>query len=207
MATKTITVHMPDEHAEPAWEVALLFPAQGEWSEDEYLWLTDHTRGMVEFSDGRVEVLPMSTDEHQRIVLFLYRALYAFLAARGLGIVLVAPLRLRVRPGWYREPDLLLLLSADDPRRSNQYWTGADLVLEVVSPDDPQRDLVRKRRDYARAGIPEYWIVNPASEQILVLRLAGTAYVEHGVFTRGMEATSALLERFTVAVAAVLDAV
>jgi Uma2 family endonuclease len=207
MATKTITVRMPDDHAEPAWEVALLFPAQGEWSEDEYLWLTDHTRCLVELTDGHVEVLPMPTDEHQRIVLFLYRALYAFLAARGLGIVLVAPLRLRLRPGRYREPDLLLLLSANDSRRSHRYWTGADLVLEVVGPDDPQCDLVRKRQEYARAGIPEYWIADPASEQLLVLRLAGTAYVEHGVFTRGTQATSALLEGFTVAVATVLDAV
>ena len=206
MVTKTITVPVPDDHAEPAWEVALLFPAQGEWSEDDYLWLTDHTRCLVEFTDGHVEVLPMPTDAHQRIVLFLYRALYDFLAVRGAGIILVAPLRLRVRTGRYREPDLLLLLSAADPRRSNRYWTGADLVLEVVSPDDPQRDLVRKRREYARAGIPEYWIVNPATEQILVLRLAETTYVEHGVFTRGMQATSALLEDFTVAVAAVLDA-
>lgn len=207
MPTKTITVHIPDEHAEPAWEVALLFPAQGEWSEDDYLWLTDHTRGMVELTDGHLEVLPMPTDEHQRIVLFLYRALYAFLATRGLGVVLVAPLRLRLRTGRYREPDLLLLLSANDPRRRNRYCTGADLVVELVSPDDPQRDLVRKRREYARAGILEYWIVNTASEQILVLRLAGAAYVEHGVFRRDTQATSALLEGFTVPVAAVLNAV
>jgi Uma2 family endonuclease len=206
MATKTITVPVPDDHAKPAWEVALLFPAQGEWSEDDYLWLTDHTRCLVEFTDGHVEVLPMPTDAHQRIVLFLYRALYAFLTARSLGIALVAPLRLRLRTGRYREPDLLLLLSANDSRRSNRYWTGADLVLEVVSPDDPKRDLVRKRREYARAGIPEYWIVNPATEQMLVLRLADTTYVEHGVFRRGTQATSALLEGFTVAVAAVLDA-
>ena len=103
----------PDDHAEPAWEVALLFPAQGEWSEDDYLWLTDHTRRLVEFTEGHIEVLPMPTDEHQRIVLFLYRALYAFLAARGIGIVLVAPLRLRLRTGRYREPDVLLLLSAN----------------------------------------------------------------------------------------------
>ena len=206
MATKTITVPVPDDHAKPAWEVALLFPDQGEWSEDDYLWLTDHTRCLVEFTDGHVEVLPMPTDAHQRIVLFLYRALYAFLAARSPGIVLVAPLRLRLRTGRYREPDLLLLLSANDSRRRNRYWTGADLVLEVVSPDDPKRELVRKRREYARAGIPEYWIINPATEQILVLRLAGTAYVEHGVFTRGTQATSVLLDGFTVAVAAVLDA-
>ena len=59
MATTTITVPLPDDHAEPAWEVALLFPAQGEWSEDDYLWLTDRIRRLVEFTDGRVEVLPM----------------------------------------------------------------------------------------------------------------------------------------------------
>jgi Uma2 family endonuclease len=51
---------------------------------------------------------------------------------------------------------------------------------------------VRKRQEYARAGIPEYWIVNPTTEQIFVLRLAGTTYVEHGVFTRGTQATSVL---------------
>jgi hypothetical protein len=44
MATRAITGPDLDDHAEPAWEVALLFPAQGEWSEDEYLWLTDHTK-------------------------------------------------------------------------------------------------------------------------------------------------------------------
>jgi Uma2 family endonuclease len=206
MAMKTITVPLPDDHADPAWEVALLFPPQGEWSEDDYLWLTDHTKHLVELTDGHIEVLPMPTDEHQRMVLFLYRALYAFLAAHGIGIVLVAPLRLRLRTGRYREPDVLVLLSATDARRSNRYWTGADLVLEVVSSDDPKRDLVRKRREYARAGIPEYWIVNPATEQIMVLHLEGTAYVEHGIFTRGTQATSVLLEGFTVAVAAVLDA-
>ena len=59
MATKTITVSLPDDHAEPAWEVALLLPAQGAWSEDDYLWLTDHTRGLVELTDGHIEVLPL----------------------------------------------------------------------------------------------------------------------------------------------------
>jgi Uma2 family endonuclease len=207
MATKTITVPVLDDHAEPVWEVALLFPAQGAWNEDDYLWLTDHTKHLVEFTNGRIEVLPMPTDEHQRIVLCLYRALYAFLTTQGDGIVLVAPLRLRLHTGRYRAPELLLPLSASDARRSNRFWTGADLVLEVVSPDDPQRDLVRKRWEYARGGVPEYWIVNPAAEQIIVLRLEGTTYVEHGVFLHSAQATSALLEGFSVPVADALDAV
>lgn len=205
MAPKTISVQVPEGHVNPAWEVALLLPEQGQWSEDDYLWLTDHTKCRVELTDGHIEVLPMPTDEHQRIVLFLYRALYTFLASRGMGIVLVAPLRLFLHTGRYREPDLLLLLSADDARRSNRFWTGADLVVEVASPDDPQRDLVRKQQEYAAAEVPEYWIVNPEVEQMIVLRLDGAAYVEHGVFTRGSQATSVLLEGFAVDVDNVLD--
>ena len=186
-------------------EISALLPPQGEWSEEDYLWLTNHTNRLVEFSDGRIEVLPMPTDQHQTILLYLYGLFLAFLQSLG-GKVLVAPLRLRLKSGRFREPDLLLLRSANDPRRRNDYWTGADLVLEVVSPDDPRRDIVKKRREYAQASIPEYWIVNPQTETITVLRLAGPAYVEHGVFGRGAVATSAGLASFTVSVDDVFDA-
>ena len=117
-----------------------------------------------------------------------------------------AALRLRIRPGKFREPDLLLVLSATDPRRQNRFWTGADLALEVVSPDKPERDLVDKRGDYAEARVPEYWIVNPQTETITVLRMDGDAYVEAGNFRRGELAASHLLEGFAVDVKAVFDA-
>ncbi len=120
--------------------------------------------------------------------------------------MLVAPLRLRIRERRYREPDLLLVRDANDPRRQNRYWLGADLVLEVVSPDKGERDLTTKRGDYAEARIPEYWIVDPQSETITILRLAGDHYEEHGIFSRGARATSALLPNFVVDVAAALDA-
>ena len=44
-----------------------ILPPQGEWSEDEYLVLTDHRNRLVEFTDGFLEVLPMPTDKHQGI--------------------------------------------------------------------------------------------------------------------------------------------
>ena len=106
----------------------------------------------------------------------------------------------------HREPDLLLVRDAGDPRRHDRYWLGADLVAEVVSPDRPERDLVQKREEYAAAGILEYWIVDPRVETITVLRLAGGAYVELGVFARGEQATSALLAGFAVDVADIFAA-
>lgn len=182
-----------------------LRPIQGMWTEEQYLAMSDHSRRLLEFADGYIEVLPMPTRRHQVILAFLYELFVAFVRPRG-GIVLFAPLRIQVRPGKYREPDLLLLRDTNDPRNQNVFWLGADLVVEIVSPDDPERDTKIKRADYAEAGIPEYWIVDPEDETISVLRLDGDSYAEHGTFHRNETATSALLQGFAVQVDAALDA-
>jgi Uma2 family endonuclease len=187
---------------EPAWDVARPWPAQGHWSEEEYLALD--TNRLVEFSHGHVEVLPMPTMSHQVMVAFLYGRLLAFVAAHGLGTVLFAPLRVRLWPGKFREPDVLFMRSEHAARCGEQYWEGADLVMEVVSDDDRRRDLEPKRLEYAQAGIPEYWIVDPREGTITVLRLGAGAYIEHGVFRRGEQAASALLPGFVVEVDAAL---
>jgi Uma2 family endonuclease len=186
-------------HITPAWEVALLFPEQGMWSEEEYLHLTNQTSRLVEFADGVVEVLPMPSERHQDLVAFLYELLLRFARATG-GKVYFAPFRIQLRSGKYREPDLVFLRSADDPRRQSLFWAGADLVVEVVSPDDPDRDLVTKRREYAEAGILEYWIVNPLDETFSVLELRGDVYAEHGVFRAGETASSPSLAGMTILV-------
>jgi len=111
---------------EPTWEVAHLFPAQGTWSEEEYLALD--TNHLVEFSHGRLEVLVMPTESHQLMVLYLYRMLLAFVEARQLGVVLVAPFRVRLWPGKYREPDVVFMLTEHASRRHERFWEGADLV-------------------------------------------------------------------------------
>jgi Uma2 family endonuclease len=185
--------------------LAEILPQQGEWSEEAYLVLTDHRSRLVEFTDGFLEVLPMPTDKHQSVLQFLFLAFFGFVQPRG-GKVHFAPLRLQIRPGKFRAPDLLLLRSAADPRRQDRYWLGADLALEVVSEDKPERDLVEKRGDYAEGRVPEYWIVNPQTETITVLCLRGDAYEEAGVYRRGESAESVLLAGFSIAVAAVFDA-
>jgi Uma2 family endonuclease len=182
-----------------------LRPIQGLWTEEQYLTMTNHSRRLLEFDDGYIKVLPMPTRKHQVILAFLYELFVAFVRPRG-GIVLFAPLRMQVRPSKYREPDLLLLRDTHDPRNQNTFWLGADLVVEIVSPDDPECDTKVKRDDYAEADIPEYWIVDPGDESITVLQLAGDTYMEHGIFQRDEIATSVLLNGFSMSVDAVLDA-
>src|SRR6516225_4851976 len=92
---------------EPAWEVAYLYPYQGEWTEAEYLALD--TNRLVELSDGCLEVLPMPLISHQLIIKFLLYALDAFVIARAAGVVLFAPLPVRLWAGKFREPDIVFL--------------------------------------------------------------------------------------------------
>ena len=204
MATKADQIELKLVLHADGQEVDLL-PLQGLWTVEQYLKLTDQTNQLIEFDDGVLEVLPMPTDKHQAISRLLFLALFAFVHRLG-GTVFYAPLRVQVRPGTFREPDLLMLRDPNDPRRQNAFWLGADLVVEIVSPDRPERDLEEKPMDYAEAGIPEYWIVNPIDETIRVLHLSGDAYAAHGVFRRGDVAVSALLQGFAVDVAAVFDA-
>lgn len=178
---------------------------QGHWTEEQYLLLSNQTNRLLEYTDGYIEVLPMPTDKHQVILEYLFLGLRAVVHALG-GKVLFAPLRIQIRPGKFREPDLLMVLDASDPRRQNEYWLGADLVMEIVCPDRPARDTEEKPHDYAEASIPEYWIINPLNDTITVLVLDGEAYIEHGVFQRGERAISRLIDGFSVDVSEVLDA-
>ena len=204
MAVDTYQVEMKLVRRADGQEIDLL-PLQGLWTAEQYLKLTDQTNQLIEFTDGIIEILPMPTDKHQAISRLLFLALLAFIERLG-GTVFYAPLRVEVRPGKFREPDLLLLRDANDQRRQNAYWFGADLVMEIVSPDRPERDTEEKPVDYAEADIPEYWIINPIDETLTVLSLSGAAYATHGIFRRGDLATSALLEGFAVRVAEVFDA-
>jgi Uma2 family endonuclease len=190
----------------PTWEIASLYPAQGQWSSQEYLELAGSTNHLIELSEGRLEVLPMPTDLHQRIVAFLYRALFAFAASNQLGQVRFSALPVRLWDGKFREPDILFMLAKHAQRIGDQFWDGADLVMEVVSDSKRTHDTETKRLEYSKSRIPEYWIVDPFEGAITVLVLpeGGNEYVVHGVFEPGMQATSVLLRGFGIDVAAAL---
>lgn len=195
------------EIGEPTWEIASLFPMQGAWSEEEYLRL-DAGR-LVEFDNGKLEVLEMPTELHQAIAFFICLQIRNFITQSDAlsGVCFIAPLRVKLWEGKYREPDVLFMLERHRDRRTSRFWNGADFVVEIISDDDPNRDLLDKRSDYARAGITEYWIVDPRDRSVLVLALCdgGPEYVELGRFSDGQSATSGLLSGFAVDVTEVFD--
>ena len=183
--------------------MALYYPHQGEWTEEEYLNLD--TNRLVEFTDGVLEFLPMPGPAHFRISRFLTDALRSFVEPQELGEVFWAPYSVRVSESSFREPDIGFL-ATDRVPADNTPPVGADLVMEIVSPDpkDKQRDYEKKRTDYAQAQIPEYWTVDPDAETITVLVLTdgANAYTEFGVFSSGQQAHSVLLPGFAIDAAA-----
>lgn len=171
--------------SEPAWDIAKLFPAQGAWSEDEYLDLAAKHR-RVEFDDGVIEVLPVPTRTHQSVLKFLLLVFDANARTTG-GRVSFAGTRLKLPGNKYREPDLLVATREHAHFEGEECWTGADLIAEVVSPsaDDHERDYVKKRAEYARGGVSEYWVVDPDAQRVLALVLREGRYVEHATWSVG----------------------
>ena len=169
---------------EPAWEVARLFPAQGHWSPEDYSSLD--TNHFVEYSQGRIDVLPMPTTSHQGILGYLCIILKNFVADRNAGESLIGPLPIRIMRREFRQPDIFFVLKENARFMGERYLKGIDLAMEIVSAgvESRRRDLKEKRRNYAKAGIPEYWIVDPRLEKITVLKLEGKTYTVHGDFSR-----------------------
>ena len=189
----------PSERGDWTWELLAQYPRQGEWLESSYLAMD--TNQLIEFHDGMLEFLPMVTPLHQDLLMFLRDHLVAATQGRYPGRVYVAPLRVKLRNGLYREPDVTFAKPEHVPERRKPL-IGAELVMEIVSgaASDRHRDFVAKRADYAAAGIREYWIVDPDLETITVLTLppGKDEYSVHGRFHNGQTATSAMFPEFTI---------
>jgi Uma2 family endonuclease len=130
--------------------------------------------------DGRRFPLVLSAPSehllHQFLARLVFLQLHEFVERSGLGIVMSAPTRVRIGERHYREPDVLFVSRDNLLRRQEQFWEVANLVVEVLSPDDPDRDLIDKRHDYAVAGVGEYWIIDPRDDSIQVLSLIDGEY-------------------------------
>ena len=112
-----------------------------------------------------------------------------------------------MREGTFREPDVTVYLSEHLDRFGDRYGELPDLVIEVVSEDSRShsRDYDDKRRDYASAGVPEYWIVDPCEQRITVLVRSDGDFIEQGAYTPGELAHSRLLDGFAVEVTSVFQ--
>lgn len=148
----------------------------GGWTREQYLAEAPENQ-LWEFVRGEVVMYSPATAEHQDLVGFLYRLLAGYCEAKGWGKVLMGPAAIQILPDVIREPDLFVLPPEEVPKaKGAPLVVRPALVVEVVSPSTRVIDLKEKPDDYASAGIPEYWAIDPDHKEFLVHRLRGEKY-------------------------------
>ena len=192
------------EAGEPVREVAqAMYPRQGSWTEEEYHRFELAFPGKVEFVDGSLDFHSLPRFRHERLIKQVRRLFEGALERPGLAEIFQAGLICKIlrRHPLFGTRDRLpdVVATRPDPPSEDDYPLAEGLLacVEVVSDDDRsfERDHEIKRREYAAAGIPEYWVVDPtdpADPFVLVLTLPDGAagYAEHGTFRPGETATS-----------------
>ena len=157
---------------------------------EDYMALPAQTR--AELIEGEIYMAPSPRRKHQDIVGRLYRRIAPLVEKQRLGEIYIAPLDVHLPSGDVVEPDLIFVAEAN--RAILQDWIRGtpDLLVEVTSPANAERDRIVKRDLYARSRVPEYWIVDPDAQTIDVLRLQGNAYAPAGYWESGTLETSSL---------------
>lgn len=179
--------------------VAELYPPQSQWTEEDYLALPETNR-CVELSEGELIIPPHPTYSHQGALLKFYTRLRGFVEEHGLGEVLVAPLPVRLWPGKIREPDIFFIAEEHLERIGEKVCGAPDLVMEVVSSSTRIADCSEKFFEYTRAGVQEYWLVDPEAKTVEVYVLREGAYEPLGKYNVGQVACSRLFPDFRISV-------
>ncbi|HGE71931.1 TPA: Uma2 family endonuclease [Candidatus Poribacteria bacterium] len=201
--TQTIEIEI-SQNGQPTKEIVSLFPKQGEWTEDDYFRLPETNR-IIELSEGRLIITPSPTEKHQRISLNLLLQIANYVKTHKLGEVRHSPLDVRLYRGVIREPDIVFMSNEHRDRITEKYWGVPDLIVEILSESTEKEDRVTKFFEYLKAGVSEYWIVDPFRQTIEVFVLENETYVTFGKWGIGETAKSKLLDGLEVNVKEVID--
>ncbi|MDR2536475.1 MAG: Uma2 family endonuclease [Treponema sp.] len=136
-----------------------------------------------ELIDGVPYMMSAPNDVHQAILIALAAKFYNFLEGKPCK-VRPAPYDVRL---FYQEdeqddtvvqPDLAVI--CDEKKRGKEGCRGApDLVAEILSPSNTAIEMTRKFELYRKAGVREYWIVNPESKGLIIHRFHRNAITTH----------------------------
>ena len=148
-------------------------PSQKMTYEEFLAWADEDT--LAEWVDGEVVMYSPASNKHQDIADFLVSVLRPFAEVHQLGIVRSAPFQMKLERG--REPDLVFVASEHLERLKETYLDGpADLVVEIISPESVGQDRGEKFYEYARGGVPEYWLIDPQMEWVEFYHLEEERY-------------------------------
>lgn len=148
---------------------------------EEFLALPE-TQEHYELINGVVFMSPSPDLVHQELMTELIFQFRAFLKRHPIGWIFpdidfsiaAAPVG---KDTVYR-PDLVYVTRESMPTRTRRLGCTPSIIVEILSPRTRNLDLRTKLDDYERAGVPEYWVIDPASASFQFHRLVDGRYVK-----------------------------
>ena len=158
-----------------------------EWTYEECMSLPEGDPYRYELIDGEFFMTPSPTPRHQEISGNLFGIVWNFLRANPVGKVFSAPCDVvfSQKPPQVVVPDLVYVSKEHSDIVTGKNIQGApNLLVEILSEGTATRDRRQKLSLYERFGLPEYWIVDPETETVLVFRLEVGKYPDPREFRK-----------------------
>ncbi len=123
------------------------------------------------------EEMAAPAGNHQLVVAAVVAAWLRFDAAQATGILLPGPMDLEINERLIVQPDVVWLPREADLTSDPQFVRAVPLVIaEVLSPSTASTDLTGKYQAYRKAGVLEYWMIDPESCELFLHRLKRHRY-------------------------------
>ncbi|WP_448266943.1 Uma2 family endonuclease [Nostoc sp. DSM 114159] len=177
---------------------------------EEFLQFDDGTDNLYELENGKLIQMPLESELNRRIATFLL-IYFSKLGIPYYRLSMKTEVSVNSRQVGVRVPDLVVFSEelATVMQGATRSLILMDmppplLVVEVVSPNQENRDYRYKRSEYAARGIVEYWIVDPIAQKVTVLEWVEGFYDEQ-VYVGDNAIVSPLFADLKLTVAEVLQ--
>jgi Uma2 family endonuclease len=168
-------------------------------------YLTWEMDSMVELIKGKIfrqSAAPRRI--HQEVALQLARKIADYLDDKTCKIF-IAPFDVRLPAKSKKPQDIFTVVQPDicvvcDPSKLDELGCiGApDLVVEILSPGNNQKELIHKHDIYEENGVREYWVIHPSEQTLLIYTLTDGKYISSRLYTIGHTVTSSSVHGFTL---------
>lgn len=193
--------HSAAEALIPAEPAARAWPPQGQWTYEDYCRLPNDG-WIYEVIEGELFMSPAPQTPHQRSKGNLFVAFWNYAEDYDTGMVLDAPYDVLL-PGLANpvQPDIIFVIKERlDIVKDERVEGVPDIIVEVLSPWNWNMDRGKKFLIYAKAGVREYWMVDPRARTIELYGLRGSTYALIGKYGVGETVRSEVLPGFEVKV-------
>lgn len=145
----------------------------------------------AEIIDNSLYMSPSPTLNHQSAIGGLFSQIYSHVLKKKLGHAFVAPLDVYLSKVNVFQPDIVFVSTQNESiLKRDGIYGGPDLVIEILSAGTKKIDLTRKKDAYEKAGVKEYWVVDPETHEAIGFRLIKGKFQE---FKRQQNKVSSML--------------